>query len=111
VSVQAQDPRRPLEGAQHHADAAVLAQVRDRLSAASDQIEVGDRVRIEHLQALDRALRREVDVAAGLRRGGDEEHLLAADPPRQLVVDLSEHLAHVVQPSGLKADARPERTD
>ena len=49
--VQAQDPRRALERAQHHDDAAVLADVGDRLGAAADHVEVGDGVVVEHLAA------------------------------------------------------------
>ena len=40
-AVQAKDPRRPLERAQHDHDAPVLADVGDRLGAAPDHVEIG----------------------------------------------------------------------
>ena len=95
AAVQAHDPRRPLEGAQHDDDAPVVAQVRDGLRAAADEVEVGDRVLVEDPQRLDRALGRDVDVAAvAARRGGHEEHALARDPRRQPRVDRIEDLGH-----------------
>jgi hypothetical protein len=39
TTMQPNDPRRLLEGAQHHADPAVLTQMRQRLSAASDLVQ------------------------------------------------------------------------
>ena len=71
------------------------------------------RVRIEHLQALDRALRRKVDVAADLGRGGDEEHLLVADPasPACRRSRRTPCPCAAAYPGRLTADARPERTD
>ena len=44
LPVQANDLRRPGEGAEHEYDAAVLPQVRDRLDPATDEIDVGDRI-------------------------------------------------------------------
>ena len=70
-----------LERAQHHDDAPVLAQVRDRLGAAADHVEIRDRAVVEHPQRPDRSLRRDVDVAfVGERRRADEEERLARDP-------------------------------
>jgi hypothetical protein len=93
--VQAQDPRRAIEGAQHHDDAPVLADVGDRLRARADDVEVGDRVVVEHAQRADRPLRRDVDVTvAGERRGSDEEQRLARDPRALDVRDALVDLAH-----------------
>ena len=79
AAVQAQDARRAVERAEHHADAAVLAQVGDRLGAAADEVEPGDRLRVEDAEAV-LALGRQVDVAVGAGwRGGDEEDLLRGD--------------------------------
>ena len=69
---QADDPRRSLEAAEHHDDAAVLAHVGDRLGAAPDVVEVGDATRAEHAQRAARALRGDVDVAVSGERGGAE---------------------------------------
>jgi enterochelin esterase-like enzyme len=66
--VEAHDARRPLEGAEHHADPAVLSQVRGGLGPASDVVVVLDRERIDDPQGPDRPLRAEVDVSA-LERG------------------------------------------
>ena len=57
----AQDARRPVEGAEHERDAAVLAEVGDGLGAAAGEVEVGDGVLVEHPEAVV-ALRRQVDV-------------------------------------------------
>ena len=65
---------------------------------------------IEHPQALDRPLRREVDVAAVVRCGGDEEQRLLLDPLLELCVDAVVDLAHPGR-KPLTADARPERTE
>ena len=95
AAVQAHDPRWALERAQHDHDPSVLAQVRDRLRATAEQVEVADLLRAEDAQALDRPLGRDVDVTIAAARGsGDEEHPLAADPRRELGVDLLEDLAH-----------------
>jgi hypothetical protein len=50
TAVEAQDPRRALEGAEHDDDAPVLAQVGDRLGAAADDVQVRDRALVEHLE-------------------------------------------------------------
>ena len=64
-------------------------------------VQVGDRVRVEDPQALDRPLRRDVHVAAvAARRGADEEHPLPPDPGGELLVDLVEDLAHRADPTG-----------
>ena len=94
-AVQAQDSRRALEGAQHHDDAPILAQVGDRLRAGADYVEIGDRVVVEHPERVDRALGREVDVpVAGQRRGAREEERLAGDPVALVIVDAVEDLGH-----------------
>ena len=95
ASVQPEDPRRPLEGAQHDHDAPVLAQVGDRLRAAADHVEVGDGALVEHPQGVDRPLRRDVHVTLAVeRRRADEEQRLALDPAAQVIVDAVEDLAH-----------------
>jgi len=48
AAVQAQDPRRPREGAQHHDDPAVLAQVGHGLRPRPAEVHVGHRVGPEH---------------------------------------------------------------
>jgi hypothetical protein len=109
AAVEPDDPRRPLEGAEHHDDAAVLAHVGDRLGAAPDVVEVGDTTRAEHAQRAARALRRDVDVAVpGERGAADEEHRLAGDPGAQLVVDLVVGARHGWR-NGSGAAARGER--
>jgi hypothetical protein len=95
AAVQPQDPRRALEGAQHHDDPAVLADVGDRLRAAAHDVQVRDRVVVEHAQAADRPLRRDVDVAVAVqRRGPHEEHRLARDPRALVLVDALVDAAH-----------------
>ena len=95
VAVQAEDPRRPFERAQHHDDPPVVAEVRDRLGAAAHEVQVGERVLVEYPERLDRALRRDVDMAAGAGRGSaDEEHPLRRDPRGQTVVDAVVELPH-----------------
>jgi hypothetical protein len=95
AAVQAQDPRRALERAQHHDDAPVLAQVGDRLGAAAHEVEVRDRVVVEHPQRADRALGRDVDVPVAVeRRGADEEQGLARDPVALVLVDPLVDAAH-----------------
>ena len=54
-----------VERAEHHRDPAVVAQVRDGLRAAAEQVEVGDGVLVEDRERVLVALRRDVDVAAG----------------------------------------------
>ena len=117
AAVQAHDPRRPLEGAEHDADAAVLAQVRDRLGAAAVDVEVGDRVLVEDREGPDRPLGRDVDVALAVeRRRGHEEQRLARDPVALVVGELVVDLRHgPAQPTRrtargtLRADAPPPR--
>ena len=53
-SVEPHDSRRPVEGAEHHADPAVLAEVRDRLDAAAGEIEVGDMSRGSRIRKVSR---------------------------------------------------------
>ena len=68
TTVQADDPGRPLESAEHDHDPAVLAQVRHRLGTIADQVEITNPSRRENPQALDRPLRRDVDVAVAAAR-------------------------------------------
>ena len=85
------------ERAEHQRDPAVLAQVRDRLDAAPGEVEVGDRVLVEHPERVE-ALGRHVDVAvvpAG--RGRDEEHGLR----------LEELVSSGVMPSQRPGSVRP----
>src|SRR5262249_18848216 len=96
--VQAHDARAPLEGAEHEADAAVLAQVRERLDAAAGEVGVGDLARTEHAEGV-QALRRAVDQAVvGSRRGRDEEQVLRLDEVPQRAVDRLEDLSHANPP-------------
>ena len=91
--MEADDPRRPVEGAEHDHDAAVLARVRDRLGAAADEVEIRDLARSEDSEPAQIALRRHVHVAVGgERRRRDEEEMLLLDPGRELLVDLVEDL-------------------
>ena len=90
--VQPHDPRRPGEGAEHDADAAVLADVRDGLCAAPDVVVVLDRQPVDDAERLDRPFRRHVDVTALARGGADEEERLRADPLLEPVVDGFEEL-------------------
>ena len=91
--MQAHDPRRAVERAEHHNDAAVLARMGDRLCAAAYEVEVPDLARPEDPEPAQVALRRHVDVAVlGERSGANEEHVL--DPGGELLVDRFVHLAH-----------------
>src|SRR5581483_4196025 len=94
AAVEPDDPRGPLEGAEHHADPPVLAQVRGRLGAAADVVVVLDRSGAQDPEGLDRTLRRHVHVAAGGGGGAHEEEPLAADPRRELRVDAVVELPH-----------------
>ena len=68
AAVEADDPRRPLERAEHHDDPAVLAQVGDRLRAAARDVEIGDPAGPRTRSDADRPLRRDVDVAVAAER-------------------------------------------
>ena len=106
AAVQPHDPRRPVERAEHHDDAPVLARVRDRLGAAPDEVEVRDLARPEDAEPAQVALRRDVDVPVlGERRRRDEEEVLALHPGAELLVDLVVDLAHATR----VACARMER--
>src|SRR6266511_2290624 len=63
LPIQAHDPRRTGEGAEHEGDAAVVAQVGDGLGAAAGQVQVGDGPLVQDRQGVGVALGREVDVA------------------------------------------------
>jgi hypothetical protein len=77
VAVEAHDAGRAVERAEHHDDAAVLAEVRDRLHAAAGLVEVGDATRTEDDELVTIALRRAVEVASRVERcRRDEEHRL-----------------------------------
>src|SRR6516162_9740937 len=52
ATMQAKDPWRSRESAQHDDDPAVLPQVSDRLRSATDRVQVGHRVVIEHAQGF-----------------------------------------------------------
>src|SRR5829696_7137609 len=81
--------------AQHDHDPAVLAQVRDRLGAAADDIQIRDGAVVEYAQAPDRPLRRDVDVpVVATRRGADEEQRLTSDPRTQAIVDAVVDTSH-----------------
>jgi hypothetical protein len=93
--VQPQDARRPLEGAEHHDDTAVLAHVGDRLGAAAVRVQVRHGVVVEHAQAADRSLRRHVDVSVLVeRRRAHEEQRLPRDPVAVGVLDALEQRRH-----------------
>ena len=69
------------EGAEHDDDAAILLQVGHGLRAATNQVDVGDRLRIENAEDPGATLRRDIDMPAGVvRRGGHEEHRLLVQP-------------------------------
>src|SRR4051794_4160579 len=107
AAVQAKDLRRPLECAEHHDDAAVLAQVRDRLRAAAYDVEVRDGPFVEHAQRAAGALRRDVHVpVARERRAAHEEERLARDPVAPVIVYDFVLAAHV---SRLAAANSPTR--
>ena len=79
--MEAHDPGRPLEGAEHHYDAAVLPQVGDGLDTAASEVEVGDSARPDDGEGAVEAFGRQVEEpVAGQRGGGDEEHVLAPEP-------------------------------
>ena len=87
-----------LEGGEHHADAAVLPEVGDRLDAAADHVDVGEAERAGDAEHARAALGRDVDVAAvAARRRGHEEDVLALDERAEGVVDRVEHLGHAAQ--------------
>ena len=95
ATVEAQDLRRALERAEHDHDASVFAQVRERLGAAPEHVEVRDGLGPGHAQRPDRALRRQVHVTAGgERRGPDEEERLLRDPCAEVLVDDLVDLSH-----------------
>src|SRR4051794_22702687 len=94
AAVEAHDPRRAVEGAEHDADAAVVPQVGDRLRTTADVVVVLDRPLVDDPERADRPLRRDVHVAAARRRRRDEEQALPTDPVRQLRVDALEDLSH-----------------
>jgi hypothetical protein len=95
VAVEAHDARRALEGAEHHDDAAVLAEVRDGLDAAAGLVEVGDAARTEDGELAAVALRRAVDVAVRVeRRRRHEEDRLGLDEAGEPLVDLVVDPAH-----------------
>lgn len=88
-AVEPHDARPTLERGEHEHDPAVVAQVRDGLDAAAEQVDVGDLGGSEHLQQPGAALRRDVDVPTRpRRRGADEPDWLRLEPGGQLVVDV-----------------------
>ena len=94
LTVEANDARCTLERAQHEHDPAVLPQVRNRLRAAADIIEIRQRTRVEHAKRIE-PFRRQIDVASGAQgRRSHEKHLLSPDECFQTRVDLFECLAH-----------------
>ena len=91
------DVGRTFERAEHHRDAAVLAQVRDGLGAARSDVEVRDRVIVDDHEGAVDAFGREVDATvASTRCGGHEEHPLPLDERAQSVVDPRVDLAHLL---------------
>jgi hypothetical protein len=66
-TVEANHPRRIVEGAEHQRDAAVRFEVRYRLHAATRQVEPGDAVRTQDPEGVEPAGR---DVDVGRRVGG-----------------------------------------
>ena len=103
--VEAHDPGRAGEGAEHEDDAAVLTQVRDRLDAAPGEVEIGDPMVVQDGERPLIALGRAVDVAVGVkRRRGHEEHRLGLDEAGQPGVDVGIEAAHfpVSRPVGTR---------
>src|SRR5580698_9382252 len=79
AAAQPQDPRRSLERTEHDRQSAVLAEMGHRFDAAAREIDVGDRLRSQHPQAVE-PFSRNVDVASRRKqRSGDKEHLLLPD--------------------------------
>ena len=100
--MQPHDVGRPLEGAEHDGDATVLSQVGGGLGAAAREVEIGDRVLVEHGEGAVEALGGEVDVPVGGEwRGRDEEEVLRLDERAQPSVDrvVQLHLASSVPAS------------
>lgn len=93
--VEADDPRRPLECAEHHHDPSVLADVGHRFGPTPNHVEIGDRVVVEHPQRPDRPLRRDVHVPVAVKRcRSDEEERLLGNPLALVLVDALVDLAH-----------------
>ncbi|HXR54839.1 MAG TPA: hypothetical protein VN793_07305 [Acidimicrobiales bacterium] len=93
--VEAHDPGRAGEGTEHQDDAAVLTQVRDRLGAASGEVQIGGPMVVQDREGPLIALGRAVDVAVGVkRRRGHEEHRLGLDEAGQPGVDVGIKAAH-----------------
>src|SRR5690606_17386275 len=92
-AVQPDDVRGTFEGAEHDGDAAVLTQVRDGLSAAGGEVEVGEGVLVDDRERSVQALRRDVDMPiVTARGGGDEEDPLSLDELTKATVDPLVHL-------------------
>jgi hypothetical protein len=92
--VQAQQPRRTLEGAEQDRDAPVLPQVRHRLDPAPHQVDVGDGERVENRKALEPFGREVHETVVGAGRRGDEEDPLLPDELGVVLVELGKDLAH-----------------
>ena len=91
--VQSNDFGWAVEGAHHQDDAPIIVQVRDRLCAAADVIEVEQGASVDDAQAVE-TFGRQVDVPAGRRRGRDEKHVLRFYKGPEAVIDRVIYLAH-----------------
>ncbi len=92
---QPQDPRVAGERAEHHGDAAVVAQMGDGFHAAAEQVKVGNGVLVEHREGVAISLGGQVDSSTLGRCGGNEEYGLFVDEVAQRPVDAFKFLRHV----------------
>ena len=96
AAVHPDDVRRPLEGAPHQRDPAVLAQMGDGLGVASGEVEVGHGELVEHRERAAQPLGGEVDRAvAGQGCGRGEEDVLRLDEGAEPAVYAFVCLSHV----------------
>lgn len=96
AAVHPDDVGRPLEGAPHQGDPAVLAQMRDRLRGAPGEVQVGHGQFVENGEGAAEPFGGEVDRAVpGQGRGRGEEEGLCLDEGAEAAVDALIGLSHV----------------
>jgi hypothetical protein len=93
-TVQPNDARRTLKRTQHDDNAPVLSQMRNRLGAATDVIQIRESVGVKDAKRVE-SLWRQVDVTARTQwTCGDKEHPLGSNELSKGLIDLFVDLTH-----------------
>jgi hypothetical protein len=93
--VKPDDFRRPLEGAEHEYDSAVLAKMSDGFDAAAGQIQISNGAWAENAKRIE-AFGRKIHVAMRIERGGrHKENMLRRDELPNLLVNNRAEMPHI----------------